>query len=59
MYQYFYLTTLIALILAGVISITFSVIGKLPTKRWRCIMYGLMVIAVLSFIGFAIALYLR
>ena len=56
MYQYFYLTMLIAPILAGVISITFAVMRKLPNKIWRCIMYGLMVIAIVSLVGFAVTL---
>ena len=56
MYQYFYLTTLIALILTGIISVTFAVIGKLITKIWRQIMYCLMALAVVSFIGFVVAL---
>lgn len=56
MYQYFYLTMIVATILAGIISITSSVIGKRPTRIWRHIMYGLMAIAVVSLIGFAISL---
>ena len=59
MYQYFYLTMLIAPILAGIISITFAVMRKLPTKIWRYIMYCLMVITVVSFIGFAVTLMLK
>ena len=56
MYQYFYLTMLIAPILAGIISITFAVMRKLPTKIWRYIMYGLMAIAIVSLIGFGVTL---
>ena len=59
MYQYFYLTALIAPILTGIISVTFAVIGKPPTKKWRQIMYCLMGIAVVSLIGFAVALMLK
>ena len=54
MYQYFYLTMLIAPILTGIISVTFAIIGKLPTKIWRYIMYGLMGITIVSLIGFAV-----
>ena len=52
MYEYFYLTMLIAPILAGIISIVFAVIGKPLTKIWRYIMHGLMAITIVSFIGF-------
>ena len=59
MYQYFYLTMLIAPILVGIISVTFAVIGKPPTKIWRYTMYCLMAIAIVSLIGFAVALMLK
>ena len=55
MYQYFYLTALIALILTGIISVTFALIGKLIPKIWRYIMYCLMAVALVSLVGFAIA----
>ena len=59
MYKYFYLIMLISIILCGVISLMFTVMRELPTKIWRYIMYGLMAIAMVSFIGFATTLFLR
>lgn len=59
MYQYFYLTMLIAPILAGIISFIFTVMRKPLIKIWRYIMYGLIAITIVSFIGFAIALMLK
>ena len=56
MNQYFYLTMLIAPILVGIISLIFAMIGKLPTKIWRYIMYCLMGITIVSLIGFAVSL---
>ena len=56
MYECFYLTMLISPILAGIISVVFAVIGKPLTKIWRYIMYGLMAITIVSFIGVAVTL---
>ena len=56
MNQYFYLTMLIAPILVGIISIAFGVIGKRPNKICTYVMYGLMVITIVSLIGFAVTL---
>ena len=54
MFNIFYLTMLISVILTGIISIVTSIIGKRPTKIWRYITYGLMGITVVSMIGFVV-----
>ena len=56
MYQFFYLTTLIAAILLGIVTIVVTSIGKLHVKFWRNILIGLATIAVVSVIGFVVAL---
>ena len=56
MYEIFYLTMLISVILAGIISLVTSIIGKRPTKIWRYITYGLMGISVVSMIGFVVTM---
>lgn len=56
MYNYFYLTMLISIILVGIITIVSLIIGKRPNKIWRYITYGLMTITVVSLIGFLITL---
>lgn len=52
MYEIFYLTMLISVILTGIISIVTSIIGKRPTKIWRYTTYVLMGITVVSTICF-------
>lgn len=56
MYEYFYLTMLIGAILSGIISFVTAIIGKRPSKFWRMIMYGLLTVAVVGLIGFAVTL---
>lgn len=56
MYQYFYLTALIAAALLGLMTIIATSIGKLHTKLWRNILIGLGVIAMGSMICFIVAL---
>ena len=56
MYEYFYLTMLIGAILSGIISFVTSIIGKRPSKFWSRAMFGLLTVAVVAFIGFAVTL---
>ena len=56
MYEYFYLTTLIAAILSGLVSIISSIICKRPSKFWRRVIYGLLIITVVAMIGFVVTI---
>ena len=54
MYEIFYLTMLISIILAGIISLVTSMIGRGSNKTLGHIVSGLIAISVVSLIGFAV-----
>ena len=54
MYEYFYVTMLLGLILVGIIVLTSSIMGKRPNKIWQGVMYSLLAITVVSLIGFVV-----